>query len=44
MDLMYMWQKLRELNNYNALGAILAGINGTAVLASNGESETLAES
>ncbi|KAJ9664884.1 hypothetical protein H2201_004936 [Coniosporium apollinis] len=24
-------RKLRELNNYNALGAILAGINGTAV-------------
>ncbi len=24
-------QKLRELNNYNALGAVLAGINGTAV-------------
>lgn len=24
-------QKLRQLNNYNALGAVLAGINGTAV-------------
>lgn len=24
-------QKLRQLNNYNSLGAIIAGINGTAV-------------
>jgi hypothetical protein len=24
-------QKLRQLNNYNSLGAIVAGINGTAV-------------
>lgn len=24
-------QKLRQLNNYNALGAVVAGINGTAV-------------
>ena len=26
-----MQQKLRHLNNYNSLGAVIAGINGTAV-------------
>ena len=31
LTLVFFFQKLRQLNNYNSLGAVIAGINGTAV-------------